>query len=262
MAEDRVTQIVFVALDGLLAVDGEQAKRAIAQLTEQNMPMIVFGEGDRAELEPIRADLGLTAPFIVESGSAIFTAVDANPFAMPLGERDGDYYVYELGCPYVQARAGLRVLANEISYPLKGFGDFTVQQLERSLELSEAEAHRAKAREFSEPFMTPKSADLDALKQAAKEIGFDVVLKDSLDSRFSFLRGQAASLTTAAEKIIEGYQAHLDKAETLKVKGISTQRADLDCLSLAKGTADWSGALISTTNGMAAAWLAAIESWL
>lgn len=262
MAEDRVSQIVFVALAGLLAVASEQAKGAIARLNEQNIPMIVFGDCDRAELEPIRANLGLTAPFIVESGSAIFTAVDANPFTTPLGEQDGHYYVYELGCPYVQARAGLRVLANEIAYPLKGFGDFTVQQLERSRDLSEAEAHRIKAREFSEPFMTPKSADLAALKRAAKEIGFDVVLKDSLDSRFSFLRGQAASLTTAAEKIMETYQEQSDQVETLKVKGISTQQADLDCLSLAKGTADWSSVLISTANGRETAWLEAIESCL
>ena len=262
MAEDRVSQIVFLALAGLLAVDSEQAKSAIARLSERNIPVIVFGDCDRAELEPIRAALGLTAPFIVESGSAIFTAVDANPFTTPLGEQDGHYYVYELGCPYVQARAGLRVLANEIAYPLKGFGDFTVQQLERSLDLSEAEAHRAKSREFSEPFMTPKSADLDALKQAAKEIGFDVLLKDSSDSRFSFLRGQEASLTTAAEKILEAYGEPTNQVETLKVKGISPLQADLECLSLGKGTAEWSCALISAANDAGANWLAAIESLL
>ena len=259
MAKERVSQIVFVALDVLLAVDSERVKGAIARLNERNIPVIVFGDCDRAELEPIRANLGLTAPFIVENGSAIFTAVDANPFVTPLGEQDGNYYVYELGCPYVQARAGLRVLANEISHPLKGFGDFTVQQLERSLALSEGEAHRAKAREFSEPFMTPKSADLDALKQSAKAIGFDVVLKDSAASRFSFLRGHEASLTTAAKKMIEAYQAQTDKTKTLSAKGVSTQLEDLDCLALAKGMADWSSALIPT-NDVEAVGLETIES--
>lgn len=260
MAKEQVSQIVFVALEGLLAVDSEQAKATIAQLNERDIPMIVFADCDRAELEPIRAKLGLTAPFIVEGGSAIFTAADADPFATPLGERDGRYYVYELGCPYVQARAGLRVLANVIFHPLKGFGDFTVQQLERSLEVSEAEAHRAKAREFSEPFMTPKSVDLEGLKHAAKEIGFDVVLKDSADSRFSFLRGRGASLTAAAAKLIEVYQEQTDQAATLKVKGVSTQQADLDCLALAKGTANWASALIPAANDMESVWLEAIES--
>ena len=192
-------QIIFTALEPLLAVNREQAKEAIAQLAKKGIPVIVFGDCDRAELEPIRKQLGLVAPFIVEGGSAVFTPVETNPFATVPGEQDGNYFVYELGCPYVQARAGLRVVANMISHPLKGFGDFTVQQLERSLKMSEDEAHRAKAREFSEPFMTPKSVDLEVLKQSAKDMGFDVVIRDAADSRFSLLRGTEASLTAAAE---------------------------------------------------------------
>ena len=233
---------------------------AIAQLAEKDIPVIVFGDCDRAELEPIREQLGLTAPFIVEGGSAVFTPVDANPFATALGEQDGNYFVYELGCPYVQARAGLRVLANMISHPLKGFGDFTVQQLERSLQMSEDEAHRAKAREFSEPFMTPKSVDLEVLRQSAKEMGFDVVLRDAADSRFSLLRGAEASLTAAAEAVIAAYENQAEGA--LKVGGIVTQQDELDCLSVAKGTADWTGVLISMQESAEIDWLEAVGRWL
>ena len=256
-----VSQIIFSALEPLLAVDGENAKGAIAQLAEKDIPVIVFGDCDRAELEPIREQLGLTAPFIVEGGSAVFTPVDANPFATALGEQDGNYFVYELGCPYVQARAGLRVLANVISHPLKGFGDFTVQQLERSLKLSEDDAHRAKAREFTEPFMTPKSVDLEVLKQSAKEMGFDVVLRDAADSRFSLLRGAEASLTAAAEAVIAAYK-NQETEGSLKVGGIVTQQDELDCLSTAKGPADWTGVLISMQEDAEIDWLEAVGRWL
>ncbi|MGB3767141.1 MAG: haloacid dehalogenase [Phormidesmis sp.] len=244
MTEERVSQIMFVALEGLLAVDSERAKEAIARLSEQNVPMIVFGDCDRAELEPIQERLGLGDSFIVESGSAVFTPVDRNSFSPPLGEQDGNYYVHELGCPYVQARAGLRVLANEISHPLKGFGDFTVQQLERMMTLSEDEAHRAKAREFSEPFMTPQSADLDELKQAASGMGFNVILKETVKSRFSYLVGAGASLEAAVRSLVSAYQTQANEAD-LAVTGISSEVAELQVLARASAGSNWSGLLIS-----------------
>lgn len=252
-----VERIVFLAVDSL-AAGGDLARKAIAQLVEKEIPVILFGDGDRAELELIRAELGIVSPFIVENGSAIFTAVDHNSFATPLGEQDGPYYVLELGCPYVQARAGLRVLANIISHPLKGFGDFTVQQLERAMKLPEAEAHRAKAREFSEPFMTPKSVDLAFLKQSAAEIGFDVVLKDSADSRFSYLRGVGASLRAAAERLVSAYLEQV--ADTsLKVVGIGTWADEVDALAAASEAADWTGVLVES-DGDDLDWLGAIAS--
>ena len=240
-----VEQVVFLAAD-LLVGEGGSVKEAVAQLVEREIPVVLFGEGDRAELELIRVELGITAPFIVENGSAVFTAVDHNPFATALGEQDGNYYVFELGCPYVQARAGLRVLANVISHPLKGFGDFTVQQLERTLKLPEAAAHRAKAREFSEPFMTPKSVDLAVLKQSAEEMGFDVVLRDPEDSRFSFLRGADASLKAAVESVILAYQEQIADSSSLKVVGISARPDDLEALEAACATANWDSLLVES----------------
>ena len=249
--------ILFAAVASLKGVDDE--REAIAQLAEKGTAVVLFGDSDRAEIEPIRERLGITAPFIVEGGSAIFTPVNSGLFEEPLGEQDGNYYVYELGCPYVQARAGLRVLANAISHPLKGFGDFTVGQLERSLKVSEDDAHRAKAREFSEPFMTPKSVDLNELKQSAKDIGFDVVLRDSADSRFSLLRGADASLTAAAEAVVAAYEKQITGADSLKVVGIASQQDELDCLSEAEGVTDFRGVLVSDAVGGGMTWLDSVN---
>ena len=250
--------ILFTALEPLLATDRSKAREAIAQLAKKSIPVIVFGDISRAEMEPIREQLGLTAPFIVESGSAVFTPVENSPFNAPLGERDGDYYLYELGCPYVQARAGLRVLANEISHPLKGFGDFTVQQLERSLQVSEEAAHLAKAREFSEPFMTPKSVDLESLKQSAKDMGFEAVIREDKDSRFSLLKGAEASLTSAAGAVIAAYG---EAEAALQVGGLAISQEEIDALSAAKGTYDWTGVLLSMQPD-ATSWLDAVDRWL
>ncbi|MEL6902711.1 MAG: haloacid dehalogenase [Cyanobacteria bacterium J06606_4] len=225
-------KIVLIAFDDMLQDSSEvlsletpaesyaQLQSMLTEVRALDVPVILFTQCDRAQLEPILHPLDWTDPFITENGSGIFTPVDHNPFAEPLGEREGDYYVQDLGCPYVQARAGLRVLANVIGHPLKGFGDFTVSQLQKSLGVSEGSAHRAKAREFSEPFMTPKAVETASLVQSAEEMGFGIVLNPLEKSRFSQLVGAQADVHSAVEQIAEAYQKRLPKERVLPVLGV------------------------------------------
>ncbi len=261
-----VKWIVVTGLEGALlpgANEGNEAdegplKRVIAQLAAKGVPVIVFTDSDRAEVEPIRERLGLVSPFITESGSGIFTPVDQNPFAVPLGEKESAYYVEVLGCPYVQARAGLRVMANLIAHPLKGFGDFTVPQLEKATQLSAAAAHRAKDREFSEPFMTPKAVEASVLRQAAEEMGFGLVLRSPDEGRFSVLMGPAAGVVPAVQRVIAAYQHQLSEDETLKVLGVSAQADELAALAVACGSAEWQGVRVPGPSD----WLAAVDPLL
>jgi mannosyl-3-phosphoglycerate phosphatase len=222
------------------------------------VPVIAFTERDRAELEPIRQQLAWRDPFITESGGGIFTPVSHNPFTPALGEQDGDYYVQELGCPYVQARAGLRVLANAIAHPLKGFGDFTVPQLQKFLGISEQAAHQAKAREFSELFMTPKAVDSAVLVQTAEEMGFGIILREAEESRFSELMGPEAGLGRAIAQLIAAYQNQLPPGETLRVIGISHHEDELATLAYAAAETRWQGALVTEPTD----WAVTVENWL
>ncbi|MGI8932750.1 MAG: HAD-IIB family hydrolase, partial [Phormidesmis sp.] len=88
-------QIILTALEGmsLSVVDCAQLRPVLAQLRTKGVPVIAFTERYRAELEPIRHQLGWVEPFITESGSGIFTPVNHNPFELAPGEREGDYYV-------------------------------------------------------------------------------------------------------------------------------------------------------------------------
>lgn len=255
-------QIVLTALDALLlnsAEDCAQLRPVMAQLQAKGVPVIGFTERDRTELEPIRKQLGWIDPFITESGSGIFTPVDHNPFDPALGEQVGDYYVQTLGCPYVQARAGLRVMANMISHPLKGFGDFTVEQLQRLESLSSEAAHRAKAREFSEPFMTPRAVAAAVVRQAAQDIGFKVMVRSPEDSRFSELLGPNAGVALAAGQVITAYQNQLPPDETLKVLGISS-RPELAVLAECSEAMDWTGIVIDDRS--LASWISAVQTLL
>ncbi|MEO1387170.1 MAG: haloacid dehalogenase [Cyanobacteria bacterium J06634_6] len=232
-------QIVLTALDDVLLPADDvtggwehglhaQRRADIAKLKAVGIAVIVFTQRDRTELEGVRSRLNLTDPFITESGSAIFTPAKHNLFESPLGEKEGDYFVEVLGCPYVQARAGLRVLANMISHPLKGFGDFTVPQLQKSAKLSEADAHAAKAREFSEPFMTPKAVDADALSKAAEGMGFKVILRAAAESRFSELVGSEAGLENAVQKLVMAYWALVGESDDgCEVVAISNRHQEL-----------------------------------
>ncbi len=277
-----VNRIVLTAWDEVF-LQAMQADAALpplmADLKGKGVPVIVFTQRDRAELEPIRQQLDWIDPFITESGSGIFTPVGHNPFTPALGEQDGAYYVQELGCPYVQARAGLRVLANALAHPLKGLGDFTVPQLQKFLGISEQAAHQAKAREFSELFMTPKAVDSAVLVQTAEEIGFGIVLRDADESRFSELIGPEAGLGAAIAPLIAAYQNQLPPGEMLRVlclsnreeelarllgaephwqKTINTALGKVFRLGQAGAETHWQGELITEPT----AWTAAVESWM
>lgn len=268
-SQGKVAQIVITAWDSLfgsassLDDECERLRPVIDELRSQAVPVIVFSERDRTELEPIRQQIGLRDPFITESGSAIFTPADHNPFDPVLGEKEDGYFVEMLGCPYVQARAGLRVIANIVSHPLKGFGDYTVPQLQRAAGLSEAAAHKAKAREFSEPFMTPKAVTEEALRQAAEEMGFGVIWRSPEESRFSELVGAGAGLVQAVSIIVEAYRSQLEADTLLNVVGISDRLAGLAELEnvceqldnvtwqgvLAGNAEEWKTAVVSLFSG-------------
>ncbi len=255
-------QIILTALEAmsLSVANCAQLRPVMAQLRANGIPVIAFTERDRAELEPIRQQLDWVDPFITESGSGIFTPVNHNPFELAPGEREGNYYVQALGCPYVQARAGLRVMANMISHPLKGFGDFTVEQLQRAAGLSQEAAHQAKAREFSEPFMTPQAVAAEVILQAAQEIGFRVIVRSPEESRFSELLGAGAGLGAAAAQVIAAYQSQLLPGKTLQVWGISNQSEALTALAACHDAMNWTGTLVSDPSP--SGWIATVQPLL
>ena len=162
--------IIFTDLDGTLlnseTYDYAVTVPIIQQLKSLKIPVVPVTSKTRAEVSTLRQDVGLTDPFVTENGSGIFVEINHNPFNEPPGEEEDYYYVVDLGCPYVQARAGLRVIANELRHSLLGFGDMTIARLQKYTGLSAKDAQEAKAREFSEPFITPKAVTSEQIVEA------------------------------------------------------------------------------------------------
>ena len=222
--------IIFTDLDGTLlnseTYDYGVTVPIIQQLKALKIPVIPVTSKTRAEVSTLRQDVGLSDPFVTENGSGIFVEINHNPFNESLGEQEDGYYVVDLGCPYVQARAGLRVIANELHHSLLGFGDMTIARLQKYTGLSAKDAQEAKAREFSEPFITPKAVTSEQIVAAVEAVGFKVVVGD----RFSHLIGPEAGKGNAVKRLVALYQGVLPPGETIVTIGLGNSPNDLDML--------------------------------
>jgi mannosyl-3-phosphoglycerate phosphatase len=219
--------IVFTDLDGTL-LNGETyayqaALPTLAKLKEQGIPLVPVTSKTRQEVAQLRQDLGLHDPFVVENGSAIYIPLHQTQFALPPGEDVDGYRVLQLGCNYVTARAGLKAIAQDLGRPLKGFGDWGIEQVVQLTGLSPEAAKQAKARDFSEPFMTPKNVPAAQLREAVEAMGFRVVLGD----RFSHLIGAEAGKGNAVHRLVSLYQGTQPPISTL---GLGNSPNDLDML--------------------------------
>ncbi|NJL47158.1 MAG: HAD-IIB family hydrolase [Leptolyngbyaceae cyanobacterium SM2_5_2] len=219
--------LVFTDFDGTLlnaaTYDYQAAIPTVQTLTQRQIPVVPVTSKTRQEVEWLRQAMGLTGPFIVENGSAIY----GSPLSLTLPDSlpQGDYQMQQLGCNYVTARAALKVLAQEIGRPLKGFGDWTVDQVAQLTGLSLEAAQRAKAREFSEPFMTPRNVTVEVLQRTAAEIGFQVVVGD----RFSHLVGAEAGKGQAMDHLLRVYQEAWP-GEAVTTIGLGNGPSDLPLL--------------------------------
>jgi mannosyl-3-phosphoglycerate phosphatase len=222
--------LLFTDLDGTL-LNGEDYRYDAAvpllnRLQSRQIPVIPVTSKTRSEVESLIQAIGLTGPFVVENGSAIFIPRETCPFPLPAGEDDGPYRVVQLGVAYVMARAGLKAIAQEIGRPLKGFGDLSVEQIQHLTGLAEPDAKQAKQRSFTEPFMTPKNVDSARLTAAVADMGFQVVVGD----RFSHLIGPEAGKGRAVEQLVALYRPLLPSGTPLTTVGLGNSPNDIDML--------------------------------
>ena len=102
----------------------------------------------------------------------------------------------------------------------------TIARLQKYTGLSAQDAQEAKAREFSEPFITPKSVSSEQIVEAVEAVGFKVVVGD----RFSHLIGPDAGKGNAVKQLVTLYQSILPPEETIVTIGLGNSPNDLDML--------------------------------
>ncbi len=91
---------------------------ALRDLDRYRIPLIFWSSRTRAEIEPIREELGNRHPFFVENGSALY--LPRNYFAgVPMLAYDaGDCHLLEFGCPRRHAVRALDMVAARLGIPV------------------------------------------------------------------------------------------------------------------------------------------------
>ncbi|WP_019509503.1 mannosyl-3-phosphoglycerate phosphatase [Pleurocapsa sp. PCC 7319] len=198
--------IIFTNLDILLPPLEEQNYESvisvIQELKHKNIPLILITDNTRAEITSLSQKIGLNDPLIVEQGSGIFIPQDNHLLITSETTKVDDYHLYQLGCTYTEARAALKAVQEEIGKILRGFGDLDEEDIQPLIGSSLAMARRAKAREFSEYFLTPNRIAIQELRQVATEYGFKIIFGD----RLSLIMGQGADPKKAVQWLIQNYQ--------------------------------------------------------
>jgi mannosyl-3-phosphoglycerate phosphatase family protein len=206
--------IVFSDLDGTLldheTYSFEAALPALQALKSQGIPLVLCSSKTRAEMLGIWLSLGLNAPFIAENGGGVFVPKEhflaAEPGWKPAGP---GWRMMALGKPIAEVRAAFAGFKERFS--AKGFGDLSDQAVAVLTGLSEAEAARAREREFNEPVWLPEpDQQTEAFMQAAREVGLEVTRGGRF---FHLLAG--GDKGKAVQKVAGLYRIYDDKLLTM-----------------------------------------------
>ena len=169
--------VVFTDLDGTLldhaTYSFAEARPGLFRLKRAGIPLVLCTSKTRAEVEPLRALLGNDAPFIVENGGAVFIPKNHFPFELDANgvEHRDEYLVLPIGAPYEELVASLARASLESGTRVRGFADMTDEEVASATGLSLDEAHRARRREFDEPFTVLDSGGADAVLAAITRQG-------------------------------------------------------------------------------------------
>lgn len=189
------------------------AEPALALMRRHRVPLVLATSKTRAEVEELRTRLDNRDPFIVENGGGIFFPrygdfrrdglhrdghhprdsgfpLDDRPphdIAFPLGEGEanladihpvsaidesGGYLRVTCGVGYETIHDFMRDTGARLG--ARGFGDMTDDEVASRTGLTLEEAHRARRREFTEPFLIDGEERLAELRREAARAGLAI----------------------------------------------------------------------------------------
>lgn len=223
--------IIFTGIDEVFAAADNAEVEAIAKvvqdLQQRNIPLIPVTSKTRSEAADWLQRFNLISPLIVERGSGIFIPQSDQRFATGETSTIEQYHLYQLGCSYTEARAALKAVQEEITKILRGFGDMDEEQIQSLIGGSKEAARKAKAREFSEYFLTPSRLEIEQLQEVAAEYGFKILPGDDL----SLILGAAAGEAKAIDWLTKNFLANdQDQDEAILTIGLGSTQQDLTLL--------------------------------
>jgi mannosyl-3-phosphoglycerate phosphatase len=208
--------VIFTDLDGTLldheSYEWVEAKPALDLCKERHVPVILVSSKTRAEMNPLRLELGLTAPFISENGGGIYFPQEGPLEPPPEAVPDKELWKWSLGEPYPRLVRSLREISDELGLPIRGFSDMTLEEISELTGLEIEQSRLAAMREYDEAFVLTQEnkGTLESLHQAALRRGYQI----STGGRFHHLHG-AMDKGDAIQRLIALYRARYVNVKTV-----------------------------------------------
>jgi mannosyl-3-phosphoglycerate phosphatase len=147
--------VIFTDLDGTLLDHHDYsfgaAQKMLAKLASAQISVVPNTSKTRAEVELLRDKMGLSGPFIVENGAAIYLPTSFLPIEPDGMEHVGDYLRFAFAAPREKWLKLLLSVDAQFKDLFRHFATMTVEQVCAATGLSFTESELAMQREFGEP---------------------------------------------------------------------------------------------------------------
>ncbi len=148
---------IVTDLDGTLMdenYDISPAKKTLEKLSGMNIPVIPCTSKTAAEVRYFREQNGLSDPFIVENGAAIYGSYKNNSSEWEL----------ILGKSYYELKVILMSISKKVNYHLTPLNDLTKREIFELTGLSDNGILMALDRQWSVPFLNPPDSIFEKVK--------------------------------------------------------------------------------------------------
>ncbi len=223
--------LVFTDLDDSL-LDHEtysfrESKQALELIRERQIPLIFATSKTRTEVELLQAEMGISEPFIVENGAAVYVPNGYMGFSINKGIQQYGYTIIRLGTEYAEIRKFVESV--KARFKIRGFGDMPPEEIASLAGLSAEQAVLAKKREFTEPFVMENMSILLKLEDMAKARGFKI----TRGGRFFHLIGEGQDKGKAVEIATEIFAENMkDKIISIGIGDSVNDFSMLECVDI------------------------------
>ena len=224
--------VVFTDLDGTLfdhyTYSWQPALSALRQLQALNIPIIINTSKTAAEVIPIQKELGISSPFIVENGSALYIPkgfCDDQIKTLANVSLQGYFYRILFGANRDDIIHNLYNERDVLGLKFSGYTDWNIEELMQHTGLDKKSAEHSLARQYSEPIIWQDS-------EAAHEKFTDFIARQNLKilsgGRFEHILGN-----TDKAKPIHFFRSHIYRSPETKFICLGDTSNDIAMLELA-----------------------------
>ena len=208
---------IVTDLDGTLMDENysiSAAKKTLEMLSEMHIPVIPCTSKTASEVRYFRLENGLTDPYIVENGAAVYGCYDNNLFEWEL----------ILGKSYTELRAILLDISKKVNCDLTPLNDLSKKQIYELTGLSDQGIIRALDRQWSVPFLNPPEPIFEKIKRICNSYNVHVFK----GNRMSHLLSSESHKGRAVDKL-KDYLKNKD----VKIIALGDSQNDLPLLEYA-----------------------------